>query len=87
MRIIMIKKKGCNPCKMFEPTIKSVVKQNSLEYKSVQAEDMPENMRPEIFPFFYLLNGDEKLEHWAGTNTRKMSKVLARHIPNFSFDE
>ena len=35
MKIIMIKKKGCNPCKMFEPTIKSMADQNQLEYKSV----------------------------------------------------
>ena len=55
MKIVMIKKMGCNPCKIFEPTIKSMAKQNQLEYKSVQAEDMPENMRPDVFPYFYLL--------------------------------
>jgi thiol-disulfide isomerase/thioredoxin len=87
MKIIMIKKKGCNPCKMFEPTIKNVAKQNHLEYKAVQAEDMPEKMRPEIFPYFYLLNGEDLLENWAGTSTRKMYNVLKRHIPNFSFNE
>ena len=52
MKIIMIKKKGCNPCKMFEPKIKNVAKQNSLDYKAVQVEDMPENMRPEVFLIF-----------------------------------
>ena len=87
MKIIMIKKKGCNPCKIFEPTIKNIAKKNHLEYKSVQAEDMPENMRPEIFPYFYLLNGEDLLESWAGTSTKKMSKVLGRHLPNFSFNE
>ena len=87
MKIIMIKKKGCNPCKMFEPTIKNVAKQNSLDYKAVQVEDMPENMRPEIFPYFYLLKGEDLLESWAGTNLRKMSKVLSRHVSNFSFTE
>ena len=87
MKIIMIKKKGCNPCKIFEPTVKNIAKQNFLEYKSVQAEDMPENMRPEIFPFFYLLNGDDLLENWGGTNMRKISKVLARHVPNFTFEK
>ena len=87
MKIIMIKKEGCNPCKMFEPTIKNVAKQNNLEYKSVQAENMPEKMRPEVFPYFYLLNGESLLENWAGTSTRKMSNVLKRHISNFSFSE
>ena len=83
----MIKKMGCNPCKMFEPTIKSMAKQNQLEYKSVQVEDMPENMRPDVFPYFYLLKKDKMLESWAGTNIRKMSKVLSRHITNYSFNE
>ena len=83
----MIKKKGCNPCKMFEPTIKSVANQNQLEYKSVQAEDMPENMRPDLFPYFYLINEEKMLESWAGTNIRKMSTVLSRHIKNYSFIE
>ena len=83
----MIKKNGCIPCKMFEPTIKSVANQNQLEYKSVQAESMPENMRPDVFPYFYLIENETMLESWAGTNIRKMSKVLSRHIQNFSFNE
>ena len=47
---------------MFEPTIKSMAKQNKLEYKSVQAEDMPENMRPDVFPYFYLIEDEKMLE-------------------------
>ena len=87
MKIVMIKKKGCNPCKMFEPTIKSVANQNQLEYKSVQAEKMPEKMRPNLFPYFYLFEKEKMLESWAGTNIRKMSKVLSRHIKNYSYNE
>ncbi len=83
----MIKKKGCNPCKMFEPTIKSVANQNHIEYKSVQAETMPEKMRPNVFPYFYLFEKEKMLENWAGTNVRKMSKVLSRHIKNYSYNE
>ena len=87
MKIVMIKKTGCNPCKMFEPTIQSMANQNKLEYKSVQAEEMPENMRPDVFPYFYLIEDEKMLESWAGTNIRKMSKVLSRHIQNYSFNE
>ncbi len=83
----MIKKKGCNPCKMFEPTVKSVANQNQVEYKSVQAESMPEKMRPNLFPYFYLFEKEKMLESWAGTNIRKMSKVLSRHIKNYSYNE
>jgi len=87
MKIVMIKKKGCNPCKMFEPTVKSVANQNQVEYKSVQAESMPEKMRPNLFPYFYLFEKEKMLESWAGTNIRKMSKVLSRHIKNYSYNE
>ena len=83
----MIKKKGCNPCKMFEPTIKSVANQNQIEYKAVQAETMPEKMRPNFFPYFYLFEKEKMLESWGGTNIRKMSKVLSRHIKNYSYNE
>ena len=52
MKIIMVKKKGCNPCKMFEPTIKDVAIENSLDFKAIKAEEMPEKMRPKYYPFF-----------------------------------
>ena len=87
MEIIMIKKKGCGPCKTFEPTIKSFALKNSLSFRTVQAEDMPSNLRPDIFPYFYLMNDKELLENWAGTNTRKMQSVFKRHIKDFIFDE
>lgn len=80
MEIVMIKKKGCEPCNHFEPIVKNVSIQNKLNFKIVQAEDMPENMRPDVFPFFYLLRNKELVESWAGTNERKMHKVLNRHI-------
>ena len=83
----MVKKKGCNPCKMFEPTIKDVAIKNSLGFKAIKAEEMPEKMRPKYFPFFYLMDNDELLESWAGISTRKMTKVLSRHIDNFIFNE
>ena len=83
MEIVMIKKEGCEPCKHFEPIVKNVSIQNKLNFKIVKAEEMPENMRPDIFPFFYLLRNKELVESWAGTNERKMQKVLNRHISNF----
>ena len=87
MKIIMVKKKGCNPCKMFEPKIKDVAIDNSIGFKVVQAEEMPEKMRPKFYPFFYLMNNDDLLESWAGTSTRKMTKVLTRHIKDFIYNE
>ena len=44
---------------------------------------MPINIRPEIFPFFYLKKKDTILESWAGTNERKMENVLKRHVIDF----
>ena len=83
----MIKKKGCMPCKMFQPVIENVANINSLNFKIVQGEEMPENMRPDYYPFFYLMDGDKLLESWAGDSTKKMTRVLSRHISNFKFNE
>ena len=33
---------------------------------------MPEKIRPEIFPYFYLRKENKIIESWAGTNERKM---------------
>ena len=43
--------------------------ENSLDFKAIKAEEMPEKMRP-IF-LFYLMDNDELLESWAGISTRK----------------
>ena len=83
----MIKKKGCGPCKTFEPIIKGAALKNSLNFRTVQSEDMPENMRPDIFPYFYLMKDSELVENWAGTNIRKMKTVLKRHIKGIIFDQ
>ena len=85
MEIVMIKKHGCGPCKMYEPTIKEIAKINDLEFRTVQAEDMPEDIRPKYFPYFYLRKDNEVLEGWAGTNERKLNSVLNRHITNLKF--
>jgi len=83
MEIVMIKKKGCQPCRIYEPTVKEISIINNIKFKSIQAEDMPEKIRPEIFPYFYLRKENEIIESWAGTNERKMHSVLKRSIKNF----
>ena len=43
-------------------------------------EDMPEEIRPPYFPYFYLYNDGEVIEHWGGTSDRKLEKVLDRNL-------
>ena len=40
MQLIMIKKKGCIPCREFEPIVKKIADKNKLEFKTVQQENM-----------------------------------------------
>ena len=82
MEIVMIKKHGCGPCKMYEPTIKKISKLNGLNFRTIKVEDMPEKIRPNYFPYFYLMKENDVLEGWAGTNERKLTSVLKRHIEN-----
>ena len=43
MEIVMIKKKGCQPCRIYEPTVKKISIINNIKFKSIQAEDIPPN--------------------------------------------
>lgn len=87
MEIVMIKKKGCMPCKIYQPIVSKVAELNRINFRTVQSEDMPEKLRPDVFPYFYLMKDKELLENWAGNNERKMQSVLKRHIKDFIFDE
>ncbi|MGB0136771.1 MAG: hypothetical protein ACON34_11795 [Flavobacteriales bacterium] len=80
MEIIMIKKQGCMPCKQFEPTAQQLAEGKNLGFRSIMMETMPENMRPEIAPTFYLMKEGAILEEWAGTSDRKFERVLERHV-------
>ena len=46
---------------MYEPTIKQVAKKNNLEFRTIQGEEMPEEIRPKYF-YFYLRKDNEVLE-------------------------
>ena len=54
MEIVMIKKLGCGPCKTFEPVVKAEAEKRSLSFRHIMQEDMPEEIRPPYFPYFYL---------------------------------
>ena len=80
MEIVMIKKNGCMPCKKFMPIVKEYAKKNNLNFRTVQMEDMPENIRPSFYPYFYLRSGDNVIADWGGTNERKMHSILKRSL-------
>ena len=67
--------------------LKNIAEQNSLEFKTIQAETMPEKMRPKFFPFFYLMEEKKLIDSWGGTHIRKMTSVLKRNIDNFVYKE
>lgn len=80
MEIVMIKKLGCGPCKTFEPLVRKEAEKRSLGFRHIMQEDMPEEIRPPYFPYFYLYKEGEVIEHWGGTSDRKLEKVLSRHL-------
>tara|TARA_B100002051_G_C16638723_1_gene587392 strand:- start:891 stop:1139 length:249 start_codon:yes stop_codon:yes gene_type:complete len=80
MEIVMIKKVGCSPCKKFEPIVKKEAEKHSLGFRRIMQEDMPEEIRPSYFPYFYLYKEGEVIEHWGGTNERKLKSVLKRNL-------
>ncbi len=76
----MIQKKGCMPCKNFAPTIKKYAEDKKIGFKSVQMEDMPENIRPPFYPYFYLRKNNQIIDKWGGVNERKMEAVIKRNL-------
>ena len=80
MEIVMIKKKGCMPCKEFEPIVKKTTEEYSLGFRTIMGEDMPENIQPPYYPFFYLYKNKSVLESWGGTSEKKLLSVLKRKL-------
>ena len=80
IEVVMVKKEGCMPCALFKPTIENYCTEKGINFRTIQAEDMPESIRPEFYPYFYLRSGNKVLEEWGGVNERKMETVLKRNI-------
>jgi hypothetical protein len=80
MEIVMIKKQGCMPCKMFEPTIKEYVGEKGIGFRTIQMEDMPKEIRPPYYPYFYLRQENDVIAEWGGTSERKMQSVIKRNL-------
>ena len=47
----MIKKKGCMPCKEFEPFVKQTAEKYSLGFRTIMGENMPENLQCDLKVF------------------------------------
>ena len=79
MQLIMIKKKGCIPCREFEPIVKKIANESKLDFKTVQQENMPDKIKPPYFPYFYLYDSKKVVDEWGGTSERKLTSVLKRN--------
>ena len=80
MEIIMIKKKGCQPCKIFEPFVKEQANKYSLGFRTLMGETMPEKFQPPFYPYFYLYEDKNIIESWGGTSEKKLESVLKRKL-------
>lgn len=80
MEIVMIKKKGCQPCKKFEPFVKETAIKNSLGFRTIMGETMPEKFQPPFYPYFYLYEDKNIIESWGGTSEKKLVSVLKRKL-------
>ena len=70
MELIMVKKMGCMPCKEFEPFAEKRAKEETLSFRTIMGEDMPEKIQPPYFPFFYLYENNKIIESWGGTSEK-----------------
>ena len=68
------------PCVRFEPTVKDFTNKKNLGFRTIQMEDMPEDIRPPYFPYFYLREGNKILDEWGGIDERKLESVVKRNL-------
>ena len=76
----MIKKKRCMPCKKFEPYVKETAEKNSLGFRTIMGESMPEKLQPPYYPFFYIYKDKSVLESWGGVSEKKASFCFKKNI-------
>ena len=58
------------PCTQFEPFAKKRAKEETLSFRTIMGEDMPEKIQPPYFPFFYLYEDNKIIESWGGTSEK-----------------
>ena len=80
MGIVMIKKRGCMPCKEFEPIVKTATENYKIGFRTLMGETMPKKFQPPYYPYFYLYDNKTVLESWGGTNEKKLNSVLKRKL-------
>ena len=74
MQVIMMTKDGCGSCATFKPVAKEIAEELGYEFKIIPN---PELDVP-FFPYFYIMNNGEVVQHWGGVQERKYRNVLKR---------
>jgi hypothetical protein len=78
--IVMIKKEGCRPCATFEPIIKKYAVSNGINFRMMFKENMPKDIRPSYYPYFYLRLNDNIIDKWGGTKEEQMKTIINNHL-------
>ena len=76
MQVIMMTKDGCGSCATFKPVAKEIAEELGYEFKIIPN---PELDVP-FFPYFYIMNNGEVVQHWGGVQERKYRNVLKRAV-------
>ena len=72
----MMTKDGCGSCATFKPVAKEIAEELGYEFKIIPN---PELDVP-FFPYFYIMNNGEVVQHWGGVQERKYRNVLKRAV-------
>ena len=70
----MMTKDGCGSCTTFKPVAKEIAEEFGYEFKIIPN---PEVDLP-FFPYFYIMDEGEIIQHWGGVQERKYRNVLSR---------
>ena len=79
IELVMIKMLGCGPCRHIEPIAKKIAEENNFKFKVIIGQDMPQQLRPYMYPYFYIYKDKKILDHWAGANENKLKYSIKKY--------
>ena len=79
IELVMIKMLGCGPCKYIEPVAKDIAEKNSFKFRIIINEDMSKELRPHIYPYFYIYKDGNIMDHWGGVNKNKIEYKIKNY--------
>ena len=80
--LVMIKMLGCGPCRHIEPIAKKLAEERNFKFRTIVGQDMPKELRPYMYPYFYIYKEGNIMQHWAGASEKNLEYKIKNYKEN-----